>query len=93
VDKVVRFEGPLQVPQVLLHAYPQNKQGVLVRQVDELGDGCSLMVNLLLEELFSGSTCSHTGLNSAAVSRKEAFQSGGFFVKCSSASWEGAPWE
>jgi hypothetical protein len=34
---------------------------MLVGQVDELGDGCSLVVDLLLEELFSGSACSHTG--------------------------------
>jgi hypothetical protein len=34
---------------------------VLVRQVDELGDGCSLVVHLLLQELFSSRAGSHTG--------------------------------
>ena len=49
------------MPQVLLHTHPQDEQGMLVGQVDELGDGCSLVVDLLLEELFSGRACSHTG--------------------------------
>jgi hypothetical protein len=49
------------VPQVLLHTHPQDKQGVLVRQVDELGDGGSLVVDLPLEELFSGGACAHAG--------------------------------
>jgi hypothetical protein len=34
---------------------------MLVGQVDELGDGSSLVVNLLLEELFPGRVCSHAG--------------------------------
>jgi hypothetical protein len=58
-DEVVGLESALQMPQVLLHAYSQNKRGVLVRQIDELGDGSSLMVNLLLEKLLPCQVCSH----------------------------------
>jgi hypothetical protein len=49
------------VPQVLLNTNPQDKQGVLVGQVDELGDGSSLVVDLLLKELLPGRACSHAG--------------------------------
>jgi hypothetical protein len=48
------------VPQVLLHAYSQDKEGMLVGQVDELGNGSALAVDLLLEGLFPGGACSHT---------------------------------
>jgi hypothetical protein len=41
--------------------HPQDEQGVLVGQVDKLGDGGSLMVDLLLEELFPGGACSYAG--------------------------------
>jgi hypothetical protein len=60
VGKVIGLEGALQVPQVLLHAYSQDKEGMLVGQVDELGNGSALAVDLLLEGLFPGGACSHT---------------------------------
>jgi hypothetical protein len=44
-----------------LHTHPQDEQGVLVGQVDELGDRSSLVLDLVLEELFSGRAGSHTG--------------------------------
>jgi hypothetical protein len=48
------------VSQVLLYTHPQDQQGVLVRQVDELGCGGGLVVDLL-KKLFPGGACSHAG--------------------------------
>src|SRR4051812_24980285 len=59
--RVVRLEVQLQVPKVLLHTYPQDKLGMLVRQGVELGNGGSLVVDLLPEELLPGGARSQAG--------------------------------
>jgi hypothetical protein len=61
VDKVIQLEGELQVSQALLHAHPQDNEGMLVGQVDELRDGFSVVIDLLLEKPLPGTVSSHAG--------------------------------